>query len=474
VREFGKCLEVDADCVPCLRALGWTHWARSEWDRAEEVWQKILDERPGDDKARDAIANARRQAKLMPSLRAPVGEKATGGGATLELVAKIQGYDPNPTDDGDTYDEQVHSPKSARFTRDGKKVYVNALEGKRTLIYDAASYRKLGTIEHTFRKGNAKLFQGDKTLFDYRFTRKSRLGHPNYFRGKPVESELSHGGKYLWVPYYRRDFDRWATSPSAVAIIDTATDRIVRVMPTGPIPKYVVASPDDRYMAVIHWGDNTVGLIDTSSGDPKKFRYVAHMVAGDRLDLSTIKAGVSRDAVCGHCLRGAVFTPDGRELLVARMTGGGLAGFDVEERKYLGVVGGIKPTPRHLVLSPDGKTIYASSNSSGYVSKAPLADVIADLRGTGDAHWQAVDVGRGARTIELSPDGNYIFAAVNISSRLVMVDARTMKVVARLRLDSFPVGLAVSPDGRAVWVTAQGRRGKASGNTVSIVRVSYP
>lgn len=54
---------------------------------------------------------------------------------------------------------------------------------------------------------------------------------------------MSHNGKYLWVPYYRRSFDLKASSPSALAIIDMQTDKVVRVMPTGPLPKYVAISP---------------------------------------------------------------------------------------------------------------------------------------------------------------------------------------------------------------------------------------
>ena len=51
-------------------------------------------------------------------------------------------------------------------------------------------------------------------------------------------------------------------TPGAVAVIDTTRDEIVRVMATGPISKYVKASPDGHWLAISHWGDNTIGLID--------------------------------------------------------------------------------------------------------------------------------------------------------------------------------------------------------------------
>ena len=46
-----------------------------------------------------------------------------------------------------------------------------------------------------------------------------------------------------------------------------------------------------------------------------------------------------------------------------------------------------------------------------------------------------------------------------------------MKVVSRIRADSYTVGLAVSPDGRQVWTTSQGKRGKG-GNSVCVYRVT--
>lgn len=86
--------------------------------------------------------------------------------------------------------------------------------------------------------------------------------------------------------FYRRSFDDNASSPSAVAIIDTTTDKIVRVMPTGPLPKMLATSPDNHYVAVTHWGDNTVGLIDIASDNPMNFHYVWHSVIDYKLAMN--------------------------------------------------------------------------------------------------------------------------------------------------------------------------------------------
>lgn len=157
------------------------------------------------------------------------------------------------------------------------------------------------------------------------------------------------------------------------------------------------------------------------------------------------------------------------------MGGGGIAGFDVATKKYLGTVVGMKATPRHLALSPDGADLYLTANVSGYVSKIPTADLVAALRSANGKRvplggWQEVYVGAGARTLAVSQDGAHLYIAVQSSAELVVVSSKTLAIETRIRADAFPVGAAVSPDGAQVWVTSQGRSGKG-GNSVCVYRV---
>lgn len=373
------------------------------------------------------------------------------------------------------FEDSIRSPKSALFSSDGKKLYINSLEGHQTTVLDWPTLRRLKLIDHRFTAQHSKLFQTNEAeLLGYRFP-PDRLDIENIFRGKPVEMTLSHEGRYLWVTYYRRDYDSSAQAPSGVAIIDTTTDRIVRVMATGPIPKFVTISPDGRMAAITHWGDNTIGIIDISGQDASTFQYQNLLTVESKLSQSGLE-GTDRDVTCGFCLRGTVFSKDSRYLFVARMGTGGIAGFDLNEKKYLGTSLNVKSTPRHLVLSPDGQKLISSSNSTGYVTVFSVEKLIEDLTGANGRRingrpGQEVYVGRGARTIEISPDGDYIFAAISNDSKLVAVRMKDLKVAAEINLDSFPVGLALSHDGEFAVVTSQGKPGLGGGNTVNIVKI---
>ena len=257
-------------------------------------------------------------------------------------------------------------------------------------------------------------------------------------------------------------------------------DSIIRMFETGPLPKMVATSPDGKYLAVTHWGDNTVGIMDISSSEPSEWKYVSCVVVDYKLNLNySLTHKVDRDVNSGYCLRGTVFSEDGKVLLVGCMGGsGGIAVIDLENMKYLGRATGNLSNLRHLLVK-DG-VLFASINRSGIILRMPLDTFLSKVRSLdGDRTrtvavdgWQSCKVPSGARTINISPKGDFIFVACNSSSCLAVVDAVAMKLLGTLPADSYPVGLDISDDGKYLFTTSQGR-GNGGGNAVDIFEVEY-
>lgn len=410
--------------------------------------------------------------------RNPLGILSDSGAVDvkMKLVARTQSFTNRNLKDFDRYDSAVNSPKSVIFSANGNKYYVNSLEGYTTHVFDTKTHVKLKDIVHRFTEKDADLFKNNEyTLFDYR--QKEGKVEYNHFLGKPVESCLSHQGKYLWVTYYRRNWDTNAQYPSALAIIDTETDEIVRVMPTGPLPKMIAASSDGKFVAVTHWGDNTVAILDVDHENPFDFAYTHHCSVGARIVLSYDEdVVVDRDNDCGHCLRGTVFSLDSKYLLVGRMGGaGGITVFQTTDFKSLGTLQGMKQNVRHLEVA--GPDLFLSSNRLGYVQRANLADLIAGLKRAKNGfythkNWKSAYVGTGARTISVTKDGKYIFAAVNNEKKIVVVRSRDMKVVSKIAADPYPVGMALSKYETRLVVTAQGKS-SGGGNSITIYAIDY-
>lgn len=400
-----------------------------------------------------------------------VGDKVVteGGDLTITTIDQKRGYG-----SGEHYDGDIRSPKSASFSPDGKKLYVNSLEGCKTVVYDMATRKKIKVIDHSFESGEGPLWLAPSGF--YEFTHYPD-GAKKPFLGKPVEEAITKNGKYMFVPYYRRSFDINAQDPSALAIIDAEKDEIIMMTETGPLPKMVALSNNQKLLAITHWGDNTVGFLDISDSNPKNWKHLSPVTISKKLNLNySLTKSVDRDSGSGLALRGTVFLPGDSLLLVSGM-GGALAVIDVNKREWIGMVPQLSQV-RHITMK--GGNLFFSRNSSGEVLTLPVDSMVSaiqkqrsigrDFRVNG---LRSVKVGGGARTLKVSPEGKFIFVACNTSSALYIVRTEDMKVLGHIAADSFPVGLDISPDGKTIVTTSQGRKGKGGGNAVNFFNVDY-
>lgn len=405
----------------------------------------------------------------QPELYHPaIGAEGTSadGHVNLRLVDRRQGYS---AAERTTYDREIWSPKSVSIHPDGR-LYVNSLERGVTVVYDS-TMKRIATVSHRFTGRDTSLWAPIPSTLSFTHYPEKRGAS---FMGKPVEGAFSHGGRYFWVPYYRRSWDVNAQDPSALAVIDTRTDSIVRMFDTSALPKMVCVSPDGRYLAVTHWGDNTVGLWDIASDNPRDWKMTDLITIGKRLKLDySLTEPVNRDQGSGYALRGTIFSPDGRYLFVTGMSDWRLHVIDLETKKHIKALEGLQGNMRHLGIA--NGNLYTSCNLSGVVQRVPLDSIYSALnRGASRVNGaKSTKVGKGARTIAFTPDGRYVAVVSNHQCKVYLLDAMTLKVAAEAATDPFPVGLEVTHDGRALYVTCQGHAGVGGGNCVDKFSIIY-
>lgn len=247
------------------------------------------------------------------------------------------------------------------------------------------------------------------------------------FPGNAVESVPSPDGKTLYVSNFTRD---------SVMFIDVAKRSVDREVKTGQHPKIVVVSRDGSTLFTANWGTNDVTVLDVNAGKA----------------VATLKVGKQPRgmAIAGDGKLYVADFYDDRVHVFAKRTdsdasAGGGAGY-AEDRVFP-----VCLRPRHLVLSPDDKTLYVSclNGSQIHGMDVTVSPPVVKVRG---------NVGASPKSIDISADGKYVYSADFGATSVSVMDTNDGSTrVVRIAGIKEPCGLAVlSPSRIAVtgWLDA--------------------
>lgn len=154
----------------------------------------------------------------------------------------------------------------------------------------------------------------------------------------------------------------------------------------------------------------------------------------------------------------------GYRVLVTNERSGTLSVIDGASRKVIATVA-LGKRPRGLKPSPDGKSLYVALSGSPIAgpgvdeSKLPPADKGADGIGVVDlATLKLVKVLRGVSDPEqlaVTGDGKRLYVASEDTGQGFVLDAVNGQVVAKLPVGGEPEGVTLSPNGRHVYMTSE-------------------
>jgi YVTN family beta-propeller protein len=232
--------------------------------------------------------------------------------------------------------------------------------------------------------------------------------------GRPNNVAVSIDGTHVYVGI--------AQAPGAVDVIDTASLTKVKSIPVKGAIHNVYVTPDGKYAVAGSIPARTINVIDTATNTPA---WTLEMSAG---------------------IRPMAFTrnPDGstKEIIVQLSEFHGFAFVDFAARKEIRRVTlpdppgqeketqGIQGSPSHgLAISPDGKTLWATSKLYAYVAAYSLPDC---------KLLKVVPVGSHPEWITIPPDGRSVYVAIAGKDATVVVDSKTMKVVKTIPVGFVP------------------------------------
>jgi YVTN family beta-propeller protein len=232
--------------------------------------------------------------------------------------------------------------------------------------------------------------------------------------GRPNNVDVAKDGAHVYVGIRQ--------PPGAVDVIDTRSLTNVKSVPVKGEIHNVYVTPDGRHVVAGSIAASTISVIDASTNT------LAWTL--------TLSAGI----------RPMAFTrnPDGstKEIIVQLSDFHGFAVVDFASRKEIQRITlpdppgheketqGLQGSPSHgLAITPDGKTLWATSKYYDLVAAYSLPDY---------KLLKVVKVGLHPDWLTIPPDGKCLYVAVAGEDTTVVVDNKTMKVVKRIAVGSVP------------------------------------
>ena len=211
-----------------------------------------------------------------------------------------------------------------------------------------------------------------------------------------------------------------------VSVIDTTTNSLVGVVPTGPMPYSPTIAPDGRHVYVANSEGGTISEIDVETN-----QVVRSLDAG------------------GEHPSGLAVTPDGERLAMTLL---GATIFEPGTVRIMTLATGdlsepipVGRTPERITLSPDGTRGYVVNSNptpSLTVIDIPKQTVVTDIPMVGPAF-----------TVVTSDDGTRVYGGLINNDAVVIIDAVTNTVLDYVPTDAGPIGIALLPDQETLLVT---------------------
>jgi DNA-binding beta-propeller fold protein YncE len=208
-------------------------------------------------------------------------------------------------------------------------------------------------------------------------------------------------------------------------------------------PYGVSAAPNGRFVFVAD-GEGSVSAFDVGSGIPSL--------------ISTYPAG-------GEA-RGVATTPDGSHLYVANQKSNNISAYAIGATGALTHLADLPMPagppaaagPNGIVIAPDGRRLYSANEGSGNVTGFTV-----DPSGLLTPIGTFPSTAGGLGTLALSPDARHLYASQAFGGLVVAFDvaadgslSQVGAAVSTASQPSSSTGIAVTPDGRYLYVTSLG------------------
>jgi len=261
-----------------------------------------------------------------------------------------------------------------------------------------------------------------------------------------------------------------------VSVIDTSTNTVIVTIPVGDGPQRVAFTPDGSRAYVTNFLDDNVSVIDTLTnteidvdGDPNNGItripvgtfpigievspdgtkvYVANEGSDDISVIDTATNIVSPPfAVVGgiNTPHAPAFTPDGSEVWVSGGAGNSISRFAFSDNMVLGLIGGVIGAAERIKFLLDGSFAFVNNGCGACGNLQKISTVSNSVVAT-------LSFGSAGAGLAIAPDGSAVYAGTGFNGgRVHKINPNTLGIIFSAPTPSFPLGIAVTPDGNTLY-----------------------
>jgi PQQ-dependent catabolism-associated beta-propeller protein len=209
-----------------------------------------------------------------------------------------------------------------------------------------------------------------------------------------------------------------------IAIVDTATHKVIKVLQAGSDPEQFALSPDGKRLFVANEDSAQTSVVDVENG--------------------TIVARIP----VGREPEGVGMSPNGQWVLVSNESDNSVSVIDTKTLKVVNSVA-VGKRPRDMAFTADGKAAYVSGelDASLYRMNVPTGAVERVLQLREDTRPMSVLLDAARKRLYMSTGRGGTIAVIDVSN--------APKLVKEVPVGKRPWGIALSADGRFLY-TANG------------------
>jgi YVTN family beta-propeller protein len=216
----------------------------------------------------------------------------------------------------------------------------------------------------------------------------------------------------------------------SVSIIDTTTQQVTATVPAGSGPEGLAFTPDGALAFIASTGSNAVSVIDSDPLSPTYNSLLASIPVGSQP-------------------YGVAVTPDGNFAYVTNQCSNNVYKIDAHAFAVVGSPIPVGANPLGIAITPDGTLAFVANNYSASVSVIALASdaVIATLfpAEQGQPEWVAI-----------TPDGTRAYVTDECNNKLYAYSVQTFALLATIGVGDVPEKVVIDSGATRAYTSNEG------------------